>query len=279
MGTGEIGLTDFLDLMAAVSHARVDALRAREPMLRLRSRASATGLPVKFQRRGKFDVIAEFKRGSPSAGSFGEPDLTERVTAYARAGAAAISVLTESTQFRGELSHLTTAAEAAGPLGVPVMRKDFIVDPYQVYETRAALGGGILLIVRMLSRDQLGELIGCAREMSLFVLLEVFDEDDLARADYEIARWKIAVERTPILLGVNCRDLRTLAVRPQRFLELAPRLPSSAIRVAESGIETAADCARVARAGFDLALVGGALMRSSDPAALIDQMLAEGRSE
>ena len=261
MGAGAIGLSDFLDLMAAASQARVGQLRARETMSQLRSRAHGTGLPPQLQRDGRFDLIAEFKRRSPSAGPFESCDLGARVSAYAKGGATAVSVLTEPTQFGGELSHLRIAVEALAPLGVPTMRKDFIVDPYQVCETRAAGGGGILLIVRILTRAQLAELLDCAREMSLFVLLEAFDEEDLERADAELGRVPQNGNGSPLLLGVNCRDLRTLEVRPQRLLELAPRLTAAAIRVAESGIESALDCTHLARAGFNFALVGSALMK------------------
>ncbi len=271
-------MSDFLGLMAAASHARVGDLRAREPLSQLRTRARDTRVPPRIQRQGRFDLIAEFKRRSPSAGAFGAFDLAPRVTAYARAGAAAVSVLTEPTQFGGDLAQLGLAADSLSPLGVPAMRKDFIVDPYQVYETRAAGGAGILLIMRMLTQAQLAELLDCAREMSLFVLLEAFDEEDLERAGSEIHRRSPNDDGAMLLVGLNCRDLRTLGVWPQRLLELAARLPETPMRVAESGIETALDCVQVARAGFNLALVGSALMEHPDPAPLIAGMLAAGRA-
>jgi indole-3-glycerol phosphate synthase len=264
--------------MAAASHARVTDLRARESFLRLRARAQQTLVPPPLRPCARFELIAEYKRQSPAVGSFRRADPAAQVTAYGRAGAAAVSVLTEPAQFGGDLAHLKTAAEALTPLGVPVMRKDFLVDPYQVVETRAAGGGGVLLILRMLSPAQLVELLDCAREMSLFVLLEAFDEEDLERAESAFSHAPSAKDRLSVLLGVNCRDLRTLAVRPGRFLELASRLPPGIPRVAESGIETAHDCAHVARAGFEFALVGSALMKSPDPAQLVAGMLAAGRS-
>ena len=271
-------MTDFLGLMAAASQVRVGELRAHESMSQLRSRANGTALPLRLQRRGAFDLIAEFNCRSPSAGTFDPCDLATRVTAYARGGAAAVSVLTEPMQFGGEISHLSTAAAALAPFGIPVMRKDFIVDPYQVYETRAAGGGGVLLIVRILTRAQLAELRDCARELSLFVLLEAFDEDDLEQAAAELGRSPSNGDGSPFLIGVNCRDLRTLEVQSQRLLELAPRLPQATLRVAESGIETALDCARMARAGFNFALVGSALMKCPDPGPVISEMLAAGRA-
>jgi indole-3-glycerol phosphate synthase len=270
-------VSDFLGLMAAASHARVGDLRFREPLIALRRRADERASPPRFDRLGRFDLIAEYKRRSPSAGCLGSADVASRVAGYAKAGAAAVSVLTESTQFGGDLSHLQVAGETLAPLGIPVMRKDFIVDPYQVYETRAAGGSGVLLIVRMLSQLQLAELVDCARDAGQFVLLEVFDEEDVARAEPAL-RHQPPGGSAPALIGVNCRDLRTLAVRRERFGELAPRLSQQAWRVAESGIETCADCVDVARAGYELALVGSALMKSPDPAALVAGMLSAGRS-
>jgi indole-3-glycerol phosphate synthase len=271
-------MSDFLGLMAAASLARVGDLRFREPLIALRRRAEERASPPRFERLGRFDLIAEYKRRSPSAGCLGSADVASRVAGYAKSGAAAVSVLTESTQFGGDLSHLQVAGEALAPLGIPVMRKDFIVDPYQVYETRAAGGSGVLLIVRMLSRLQLAELVDCARDAGQFVLLEVFDEEDIARAEPALRHQPRGNAGAPVLIGVNCRDLRTLAVRRERFGELAPRLSQHAWRVAESGIETCADCADVARAGYDLVLVGSALMRSPDPAALVAGMLSAGRT-
>jgi len=271
-------MKDFLGLMAASSRARVGDLRSREPLAKLRVRAFESAVPPRLSRHKRFDLMAEFKRRSPSAGTLGRCDVAARVTAYAQGGAAAVSVVTEPTQFGGELSHLRMAAETLAPLGVPVMRKDFIVDPYQVFETRVARGGGVLLIVRMLSQYQLAELIDCARELCLFVLIEAFDEADLESANTLVPRDASGANGVPVMVGVNCRDLRSLAVRPEQFAELAPRLPSHAIKVAESGIESPLDCAAAARAGYNMALVGTSLMRSREPAPLVANMLAAGRS-
>ncbi len=270
-------MRDFLALMAASSRARVGDLRSRETLANLRVRACESAVPPRLSRHERFDLMAEFKRRSPSAGTLGRCDVTARVTAYAQGGAAAVSVVTEPTQFGGELSHLRMAAETLAPLGVPVMRKDFITDPYQLFETRAAGGGGVLLIVRMLSRYQLAELIDCARELCLFVLVEAFDEPDLDSAGALVARHAKGANGAPVMVGVNCRDLRSLSVRPERFAELAPRLPSHAIKVAESGIESPLDCVAAARAGYQMALVGTSLMRSREPTPLVANMLAAGR--
>jgi len=268
---------DFLQQMAATSRERVRAARAACPEAELLARALATPSPppLRLQSDG-FDLIAELKLRSPAAGRLKGPDenMVARVTTYARAGAAAVSVLTEPTRFDGSLDHLRVASEALLPLGVPAMRKDFLVDPYQVIEARAAGAGGVLAIIRMLSTPELEALVQQARALELFVLLEAFDEGDLERLDALLAR--LGGER--LLAGVNSRDLQTLQVAPSRLIELAGRLPRGIPRVAESGVGSAAEARRVADAGYDLALVGSALMSDNDPAALAGAMLGAARA-
>ena len=186
-----------------------------------------------------------------------------------------MSVLTEPTRFDGALAHLTEAARALAPHRVPAMRKDFIVDPYQLLEARAAGAGGVLLIVRMLSPEALATLIDCARTHGLFVLLEAFDAQDLERMREVIAA---DAGRTSLLAGVNCRDLATLEVVPERLLELAPLAPRGVPQVAESGVDGAEDARRLAAAGYGLVLVGSALMRDQDPVGLARELLAAGRA-
>lgn len=265
-------MSRFLDAMARSSRQRVADAAAREPLGALRARALATPAPPPLRSNGAFDLIAEYKRRSPSRGELGNHDLAGQVTAYAEAGAIAVSVLTEPVEFRGRLAHATDAAVALTPLGVPVLRKDFLVDPYQLYESRAVGASGVLLIVRLLSDAQLAEMLECALELDLFVLLETFDASDIARIP------QFAVRDAPVLVGVNCRDLQTLDLLPQRFRELASLLPCHLPRVAESGIDTPDGCADVADQGYGLALIGSALMKSVDPAALLRTMLAVGRA-
>lgn len=166
------------------------------------------------------------------------------------------------------------AAAALRPLGVPAMRKDFLVDPYQVIEARVSGAAGVLAILRMLSDAQAAALIRRARELSLFVLLEAFDEHDIERLHALVAQ----LGGTGLLAGVNSRDLTTLEVVPGRLAQLGPRLPERVPRVAESGVSCAEDAARMAQAGYDLALVGSALMREESPAELVRAMLAAGRT-
>jgi len=179
------GKTGFLDEMASLSAARVaEAIRHETAgALQHRARRAAPSAPLRLSASG-FDVIAELKLRSPAAGLLGQEseDWLGRVAAYARGGAAAVSVLTEPSRFDGSLEHLRRAAAALAPLGVPAMRKDFLVDPYQVLEARAAGAGGVLVILRMLTRPRIEQLLDTAAEHGMFVLLEAFDEVDLAMA-------------------------------------------------------------------------------------------------
>lgn len=271
-------MSGFLDQMAASSAARVAAARALVGDAELRARALDTPPAPQLQlSTAGFDLIAELKLRSPAQGVLGAnaDALEERVTAYARGGAAAISVLTEPARFDGELAHLARAARALAPLGVPAMRKDFLVDAYQLHEARAHGAGGALLIIRMLERARLVELLDCAAELGLFVLLEAFDADDVEVAHALVRGWR--GRACDCLVGVNSRNLQTLQVVPDGLDALARTLPARFPRVAESGLATPADAARLARAGYTMALVGTALMSTGDPAALARAMIAAGR--
>ena len=296
-------MSGFLDDMARSSALRVTQATARESFAALERRAKSAppSPPLRLSNAG-FDVIAELKLRSPAAGALsgqGE-DWLGRVAQYALGGAAAVSVLTEPSRFDGSLEHLRQAALALAPLGVPAMRKDFLVDPYQVLEARAAGAGGVLVIVRMLSRSQMSQLLDAAAEHGMFVLLEAFDAADLAtakdllmsrsaeRATAGVAtaaagRATEAAGRTTeaardLLVGVNCRDLATLEVVQERFEALAPQLPGDWPAVAESGVATAADARRMRRLGYRLALIGTALMGCDEPAKLLGEILAAART-
>jgi indole-3-glycerol phosphate synthase len=277
-------MSGFLDQMARSSAARAAQAMAAEPFAALESRAKAQprGAQLVLSSQG-FDVIAELKLKSPAAGRLGarEEDWLKRVIAYAQGGAAAVSVLTEPSRFDGSLEHLRQASAALAPFKVPAMRKDFLVDPYQVLEARAAGAGGVLLILRMLPRSQMLQLLDVAAEHGLFVLLEAFDLDDL-----QVARELLAA-RTPgragggadeILVGINSRDLQTLKVVPERFELLAPRVPRDRPAVAESGVASAADAVRMMGLGYRVALIGTALMSRDDPRQLLREILATTRT-
>jgi indole-3-glycerol phosphate synthase len=267
---------DFLQAMAQSSRERVTHARATlgDDAIKAQAHAAAAAPVLELSPAG-FDLIAEVKRRSPAVGqldSRGE-DVGARANDYALAGAAAISVLTEPTRFDGELSHLREVT-AALKGRVPAMRKDFLVDPYQVYEARAAGAGGVLVILRMLEPEQVAALLEAAAELGLFVLLEAFDETDLKFAATLVRDYGA---RLRLLVGVNCRDLSTLQVVPGRLETLAPSLPRGVPCVAESGVESGADAARLARAGYQMALVGSALMRTGDRIGLARELLIAGR--
>jgi indole-3-glycerol phosphate synthase len=267
---------DFLATMAELSRARVARARTALAPSELRARARAAPEPPRLTLTGGFDLIAEVKLRSPAVGQLrsADDDIAARVTDYAAGGAAAISVLTEPTRFDGSLEHLARATQALGSR-VPAMRKDFLVDPYQLYEARLAGAGGALVILRMLTRAQIEALLETASELRQFILLEAFDAADLELADSLFDQYG---RQATLLVGVNCRDLTSLQVVPGRLEALASLLPAGAPRVAESGIMTPADAAQLVTAGYNLALVGSALMQTATPAALLRAMLAAGRA-
>lgn len=195
-------------------------------------------------------VVAEFKRRAPSAGELA-PDAraAEVGRAYADGGASALSVLTDDQWFGGSLDDLEAARAAAG---LPVLRKDFVLDPVQLYEARAAGADAVLLIARALEGERLGELLGAAAELELDALVE-------AHTGAEVDR---ALEAGAEVVGVNARDLTSFAVDLERSERLVSRIPADRVAVAESGIRGASDVRRMAAAGADAVLVGGWLMRS-----------------
>ncbi len=265
----------FLRSMADESRRRVEAARRRIPYETLAGRARQTPAPPALRLHERFDVIAEIKLRSPADGGLSPPfdDLPARAAAYAAGGAAAVSVLTEPSRFDGSIFHLVAAARVLHGLRLPAMRKDFIVDPYQLVEARAAGAGGALLILRLLAREELELFVAVARSLSLFLLLEAFDETDLRAARSLVE----SLGAEGLLVGVNSRDLATLQVMPGRLFALAGELPDAVPCVAESGLASAEDARRITRAGYRAALVGTALMRSPDPRALLAEIVHAGR--
>ena len=264
-------MSDFLQTMAALSAERAASIG---PIV-----ASALDKPVVALELGGFDVIAEIKNRSPAEGALAASNESrrDRATQYAAGGAAAISVLTEPSRFDGALEHLEDVVDAVPK--TPVMRKDFLVDTAQVLEAREAGASGVLLIATMLDDRLLRAMLDCAAEHGLFVLLESFDEEDLARSSRLLDNPADADRAAAgqLLFGVNTRNLRTLHVDPERLASLAPSLPAATC-VAESGVRSAEDAAAAAALGYRAALVGTALMRSENPAALVDAMRAAGAS-
>jgi indole-3-glycerol phosphate synthase len=206
-------------------------------------------------------VIAELKKASPSKGlireSFNPAELALELEA---AGAAALSVLTDEEFFQGSLENLR---KASGTVAIPCLRKDFIVDEFQLLEARANSADAVLLIVAALTQDELTRLAGAARTRGLDVLCEVHDADELQRA----------LDAGCGLIGVNTRDLRTFKVDLQTAFDLAPTFPASVVRVAESGIHSADDLTRLRAAGYHAFLVGESLMRAERPGEALREIL------
>jgi indole-3-glycerol phosphate synthase len=208
-------------------------------------------------------VVAEFKRRSPSAGALREhPDVAEIVSAYERGGAVAVSVLTEGPNFGGALEDLRAARRACD---LPLLRKDFVVDLYQLQEALAADADAVLLIVAALEHDELAALHDSARELGLDVLVEVHDREEL----------RTALALGAEIVGINNRDLRDFSVDVERTATLMDEVPSGVIVVSESGIVGAEQLRRLRERGVDAVLVGETLMRAADPAAALGELRSE----
>jgi indole-3-glycerol phosphate synthase len=249
-----------LEEIVASKREIVRRRRANLPLSEMVARAAVAAVPRDFLRALTLPglaVIAEIKRRSPAKGDLrGDLDPAELAAAYQAGGASALSVLTDEQYFRGSDADLITAREATE---LPVLRKDFTIDPYQVYEAWVLGADAILLIVRALADAELAELLALASELALSALVEVHDERELDRAVRAGARF----------IGVNNRNLDTLAVDLEASLRLRPLIPTGVVSISESGISTPEQAAEVARVGYDGVLIGEALVRAADPASLL----------
>ncbi len=217
-----------------------------------------------FLSRNEMNVIAEVKRSSPSKGDLAPiTDPAALAEKYQEAGAAAVSVLTEQRRFGGSLADLDAVRSR---IEIPVLRKDFMVDEYQFLEARAHGADIVLLIVAALSKSQLKDFYDLATELGMASLVEVHTQSEL----------ESAMDISPRILGVNSRNLKTLEVSTSVFEELIPAIPSSVIRVAESGISTHADVAQAQKAGATAILVGESLVKSGDPISAMRELLGHG---
>lgn len=248
-----------------MKRAEIAAAQARTPAAAIEARARSAAAVRDFvgaMRSRRPAVIAEIKKASPSRGVLREDfDPGAIARSYERAGAACISVLTDERFFQGAAAHLVQARAACS---LPVLRKDFVIDPYQVFESRALGADCILLIAACLSRAQMAELERAAHALGMAVLVEVHDAQELEAA--------LAL-RTP-LLGINNRDLKTFQTRLETTLELLQAVPPDRIVVTESGILSAADVARMRENGVHAFLVGEAFMRSPDPGAALSALFS-----
>jgi indole-3-glycerol phosphate synthase len=247
-----------LERILRVKQEEIAAAKRRLPQAGIEERARAAPPPRDFVAalRGKRPaVIGEIKRASPSRGVLrADFDPAAIARSYEKGGAACMSVLTDRQFFQGAPEHLAAARQACA---LPVLRKDFVIDPYQVFESRAMGADCILLIAACLSKKEMSHLESVAQDLGMAVLVEVHDAEELQSA--------LAL-RTP-LLGINNRNLRTFETRLETTLDLLPRIPSDRIVVAESGIRSPADVARLRAKGVNSFLVGEAFMRAADPGA------------
>ena len=263
------GNNNLLATIVAAAKRIAEVRAGREPLSRLRARledangrTSRASFVEALLRRDRMNVIAECKRRSPSKGVLrADYDPVAIAKGYAAAGAAAISVLTEPTFFDGSLDHLAAVHDA---VGIPVLRKDFIVSEYQVLEARAAGASGLLLIVAALPPSELRALLQQAATAGLDVLVEVHNEDELA----------IAADAGSTIIGVNNRNLRTLEVDVKASETLIAKMPKGVIAVSESGLRSADDLIRLRALGYQAFLVGERFMTSVDPGEALKELLA-----
>jgi indole-3-glycerol phosphate synthase len=263
---------DLLQTIVAATERITAMRREREPLALLERRAAAV-IPrgSQFEQAlgmaGRINVIAECKRRSPSKGVLMESyDPVSTARAYERGGAAAISVLTEPTFFDGALADLQAVR---GAVSIPLLRKDFIIDEYQLFEARAAGADAVLLIAAALSQPELTRLHARARELDLAALVEVHDEMELKRAVDAAAR----------VVGVNNRSLRTLRVDVDVSYRLAARMPADVIGVSESGLQSQTDLERLAAAGYKAFLIGERFMTDPNREEALRELIRSERRE
>lgn len=242
--------------------------KQKRPEVQVRAEATLTPPPADFvaalQATRRPALIAEIKKASPSKGLLCHRfDPLRLAATYAKNGAAAISVLTDARYFQGRLAYLSQI-KAHPAVKIPLLRKDFIFQPYQVYEARAAGADALLLIAAVLNDRDLAELLALTHALQMTALVEVHDRAELERV----------LPLQPRLIGVNNRDLHDFSVDLNRCLELRQRVPADICFVAESGIRTAEDVARLAAAGIDAMLVGEALVRADDVGGKVRSLMA-----
>jgi indole-3-glycerol phosphate synthase len=265
-----IGAPDLLATIVAATRRIVEVRAAAKPARALERDQIRTPRGSAFEQALRHTptsatarVIAECKRRSPSKGILRRDyDPAAHARAYAEAGAVAISVLTEPTFFDGSPEHMRAVRAA---VSLPLLRKDFIVTEYQLLEAAALGADAVLLIVSALDQQSLTSLLRAAHGLSLAVLVEIHDLDELRRA----------VDAGARIIGVNSRNLRTLSVDPEVFDRVAEQLPGGTTKVAESGIRTSDDIARLSEAGYDAFLVGERLIAQRDPGAALRELLGK----
>jgi indole-3-glycerol phosphate synthase len=257
-------------LDSIIEGVREDLAARRLPMAQIAEamdQAAPVNDPLNVLLANEMSVIAEVKRSSPSKGNLASiTDPAALAEQYALAGATMISVLTEQRRFAGSLNDLDAVRTR---VQTPILRKDFMVDEYQFFEARAHGADVVLLIVAALGQNQLNDYHQLALELGMRAVVEVHTNDELERA----------LDISPQIVGVNSRNLKTLAVDSKAFAELIPRIPTSIVRVAESGISKRADVEFAQKFGATAILVGEALVKAGDPAVAMRELLGLGRLE
>ena len=255
-----------LDQIVEKKRERLARSKHEEPLSSLEERAKGMPSPLDFSRALRepgIRLIAETKKASPSRGVLHENyDPVSLARTYAENGAAAVSVLTEVDHFQGSLEHLEEVKESVREAALPVLRKDFIFDPYQVVEARASGADAVLLIVAMLDTPQIKELLGVAQSLSIQALVEVHSEHEL----------EMVLEADAEIIGINHRDLKTFQTDITLSQRLRPLIPHGKIVVAESGINSRQDVIRLKESRIDAILVGEALVTASDVAAKVREL-------
>ena len=256
-----------LDDIVADKRKELVQARLETPLRELEVRISQRNPPLDFAgalRGDGVSIIAEVKKASPSKGLLcPDFDPVALARAYAEGGAAAISVLTEVNYFQGSLDYLLQIRDALGPVSVPLLRKDFIFEPYQVYEARAYGADAILLIAVILEDSQMESLIALARELGMQVLVEVHNDTELTRV----------LRGSAGIIGINNRDLRTFEVDIHTTEQLCPLIPPDCIVVSESGVSRRDDIEKLREWGINAALVGEALVTAGDVVARLRELL------
>jgi len=261
------GAPDILSKIVQLKRQEVERLKFEQPLAGVRQRMESQHPPLNVAatlREGPIAVIAEVKKASPTKGLLAVHfDPCKLAITYVECGASAISVLTEADHFLGSIEHLETVRTIGYSRGVPVLRKDFIFDDYQVYESRAYGADFILLIVALLETDHLKQLQNLANSLGLQCLVEVHDEQEL----------DIALEVGASLVGINNRDLRTFETSLETTERLAPLIPTDRTVVGESGIHTREHMKRMEACGAHAALIGESLVTAVNPGLKLQEML------
>ncbi|MBU0759547.1 MAG: indole-3-glycerol phosphate synthase TrpC [Candidatus Omnitrophica bacterium] len=263
-------MKNFLQEIVRFKRKEVDGLKAKRSITHFvdskRLLKGTRSFKEAISAGGRVNLIAEIKKKSPSRRKnfFKKIDVAGLAASYARSGAKALSILTDKRFFGGNISHI---AEARRTVSLPVLRKDFIIDEYQIYESRYFGADAILLIARILTKEEIASFMHLADRIGMDSVVEIHDENDLEKA----------IQAEAGIIGINNRDLDTFKVDLETTFRLAARLPNDIIKVSESGLDSADDISRLKASGINAALIGGAFLESGDVENRVKAIMGEGR--